>query len=129
MKRRIVRSKSEYTAFVKAQNNRTNVYTTVYDFEQFSEMAKIDSSVVLDRIFLDFDAHGDKLDNAFEDLKMVFEYVVTNEIEHNCFFSGRGFHLFLYGEVTDDIRNIQAYFRIIKKYLKQNTNYKIEKSS
>jgi len=125
MKRKIVRTKSEYTAFVKSQNNRTNVYTTVYDFDKFSEMAKIDSSVILDRIFLDFDAHGDKLDNAFEDLKMVLEYVITNDIEHNCFFSGRGFHLFLFGEVTNDIRDIQAYFRVIKKYLKQNTNYEI----
>tara|TARA_R100000900_G_scaffold1565_1_gene3466 strand:- start:5471 stop:6463 length:993 start_codon:yes stop_codon:yes gene_type:complete len=125
MKRKIVRTKNEYTAFVKAQNNRTNVYTTVYDFEHFSEMSKIDSSVILDRIFLDFDAHGESLDNAFEDLKMVMEYVITNDIQHSCFFSGRGFHLFLHGEVTDNIRDIQAYFRIIKKYLKNNTNYEI----
>ena len=125
MKRKIVQTKSEYASFVRAQNNRTNVYTTVYDFAKFSEQSKIDSSVILDRIFLDFDAHGDSLENAFADLKMVLEYVIVEDIEYSCFFSGRGFHLFLYGEVTHDIRDIQAYFRIIKKYLKSNVNYEI----
>ena len=55
MKRKIVLTKNDYINFVKVQNNRTNVYTTVYDFEHFSETAKIDSSVILDRIFVDFD--------------------------------------------------------------------------
>tara|TARA_R100000781_G_scaffold110139_1_gene75410 strand:+ start:145 stop:1137 length:993 start_codon:yes stop_codon:yes gene_type:complete len=125
MKRKIVKTKSEYVSFVKAQNNRTNVYTTVYDFALFSEQSKIDSSVILDRIFLDFDAHDDSLENAFEDLKMVMQYVEEEDIEYTCFFSGRGFHLFLYGEVTENIRDIQAYFRLIKKYLKARTNYDI----
>ena len=58
-----------------AQNNRTNVYTTVYDFEQFAEKAKVESSVILDRIFLDFDAHGERLNKAFDDVKIVMEMV------------------------------------------------------
>ena len=37
--RRIVRSKEEYLSYVKAQNNRTNVYTSVYDFAEFAEKA------------------------------------------------------------------------------------------
>ena len=49
-----MRTKNDYTEFVMAQNNRTNVYTTVYDFEQFAEKAKVESSVILDRIFLVF---------------------------------------------------------------------------
>ena len=64
MKRRKVLTKSDYSNFVNAHNNRTNVYTTVYDFEEFNEKA-IDSSVVLNRIFLDFDAHGEKLEEAY----------------------------------------------------------------
>ena len=48
MKRKIAWSRNEYVEFVNAQNNRTNVYTTVYDFEHFSEKAKIDSNGVMD---------------------------------------------------------------------------------
>ena len=77
--RRIVRSKEEYLSYVKAQNNRTNVYTSVYDFAEFAEKAKIDSSVILDRIFLDFDAHNKGLLDAWRDVKIVMRYVLERD--------------------------------------------------
>ena len=117
MKRKIAWSRNEYVEFVNAQNNKTNVYTTVYDFEHFSEKAKIESSVVLDRVFLDFDGHDNDLDRAWRDVKMVMQKVLENNWEYTLFFSGRGFHLFLFGERTDNIRNIQVFFREIKKRL------------
>jgi len=117
MKRRIVFNRNEYIGFVNAQNNRMNVYTTVYDFRQFTEKAKIDSTVILDRIFLDFDAHEDDLEKAWNDLKIVMELVYSKEYEHTLFFSGRGFHLFLFGEETHNMRNIQIKFREIKTHL------------
>ena len=115
--RTIVRSKKEYLSYVKAQNNRTNVYTSVYDFAEFAEKAKIDSTVILDRIFLDFDAHGDSLEMAWRDVGEIMKYIIGFDYEHTLFFSGRGFHLFVFGEVTQDIRDIQSFFREIKSYL------------
>jgi len=117
MKRKVVVTRNEYAEFVHAQNNKTNVYTTVYDFEQFSEKAKIDNSVIRDRVFLDFDAHEDNLEMAWRDLKVVMELVNKKDYEHTFFFSGRGFHLFLFGEITETMRNIQTFFREIKQYL------------
>lgn len=117
MKRRIVKSKSEYTSFVKEFNNRTNVYTSVYDFAIFAETAKVESSVILDRVFLDFDAHDDNLQEALDDLIIVLGYINKHDYQHTMFFSGKGFHLFVYGEVTDDIRNIQAFYREVKSLL------------
>ena len=115
--RRIVRSKEEYFSYVKAQNNRTKVNTSVYDFAEFAEKAKIDSSVILDRIFLDFDAHGESIEKAWRDVNVVMTYVIENDYQYTLFFSGRGFHLFVFGEVTDTIRNIQVFFREIKTHL------------
>ena len=119
MKRKIVKTKSEYVEFIKTQNNRTNVYTTVYDFEHFAETAKVESSVVLDRIFFDFDAHEDTIQPALEDLVIVLDYV--KKYQHTIFFSGRGFHLFVYGENAESIRGIQAFFREVKNYLDSKT--------
>lgn len=110
-------TKNEYIDFVNAQNNKTNVYTTVYDFGQFSENAKIDSTVIIDRIFLDFDAHEEDLDKAWRDVKTVMNYVIEKDYQYTLFFSGRGFHLFLFGEQTDNMRNVQTLFREIKEYL------------
>jgi len=119
MKRKIVKNKSEYASFVKNQNNRTNVYTTVYDFGYFSETAKVDSSVILDRVFLDFDAHDDNLEKAFEDTKNVSSYLRSKDYEHTMFFSGKGFHIFVFGERTFDIRQIHAFHKEIKTLLPQ----------
>ena len=121
MKRKIVKNRQEYIEFIKAQNNRTNVYTTVYDFEHFSDMAKIDSSVILNRIFLDFDAHDGNLVDAFYDLEATLYFIDGQQYEYNMFFSGKGFHMFVEGERTSDIRNIQAKHRSIKTRIKQDT--------
>ena len=117
MKRKVVLAKNEYVEFVKSQNNKTNVYTTVYDFDEFSEKAKLESSVILDRVFLDFDAHEDNLEHAWRDVKMVMELVHKRDYEHTLFFSGRGFHLFLFGTIAKDMRSIRMFFKEIKDYL------------
>ena len=111
-------SKSEYINFVNAQNNRTNVYTTVYDFSEFTEKAKIESSVIRDRIFLDFDAHGEKIEKAYRDVCIVMELVLEQQFEYTLFFSGRGFHMFIFGEPAEDMRSIQTFFRQIKSISK-----------
>jgi len=117
MRRKVVLARNEYVEFVKSQNNKTNVYTTVYDFEEFSEKAKIESSVILDRVFLDFDAHDNNLKQAWRDVKMVMELVYKRDYEHTLFFSGRGFHLFLFGSIAKDMRSIRIFFKEIKNYL------------
>ena len=124
MKRKVVLSRNDYAIFVNAQNNRTNVYTTVYDFEHFSEKAKIESSVIIDRIFLDFDAHSDNLEMAWRDVKQVMELVIQRNYLHTLFFSGRGFHLFLFGKRAKDMRSVQVLFREIKEYLSSKVGKK-----
>ena len=110
-------TRNDYIDFVQAHNNRTNVYTTVYDFEHFSEKMPIESTVIIDRIFLDFDAHEDTLDKAWRDVKQVMELVIKRDYEHTLFFSGRGFHMFIFGEPAKNMREVQVLFREIKEYL------------
>ena len=117
MKRKKMTTKNEYFEFVKSHNNRTNVYTTVYDFEHFTETMPVEDSVIIDRIFLDFDAHENNLDMAWRDVKVVMEMVIENNYLHTLFFSGRGFHLFLFGKPTKNMRNVQTFFREIKQLL------------
>ena len=117
MKRKKMTQKNDYIQFVQSHNNKTNVYTTVYDFEYFTEKMPIESSVIIDRIFLDFDAHTDELDLAWRDVKQVMELVLSKQYKYTLFFSGRGFHLFLFGKRATNMRNVQTLFREIKQYL------------
>jgi len=116
MKRRIVKNKQEFVDWVNTYNGKMNCYTTVYDYADFTDNAKVDSSVVIDRMFLDFDAHNEPLKNAYEDFRAVHEYFRSNNIKHDTIFSGKGFHIIAYGEVADDIRSVQRYYTDLAKY-------------
>ena len=115
MKRQIVKSKEEFREWVNSYNGIMNCYTTVYDFADFTDNAKVDSSVILDRMFLDFDAHGEPLENARKDFIGVHDYFIEHNIKHDTIFSGKGFHIIAYGEVADDIRCIQEYYTELAK--------------
>ena len=115
MKRKIVKSKKEFVDWVNTYNGKMNCYTTVYDYADFTDNAKVDSSVVIDRMFLDFDAHDEPLKNAYEDFRAVHEYFRSYNIKHDTIFSGKGFHIIAYGELADDIRSVQRYYSELAK--------------
>jgi hypothetical protein len=126
--RRVVHSKKEFDEFVRQNNNRMNCYTSVYDYRQFKtkydrngiDISEADiSSVILDRIFLDFDSHDFPLEESFYDLKCALEFLLANHLKHNILFSGKGFHVYVYGRITESIRNIQAFFREVVAYCRE----------
>jgi len=110
MKRLVVQKKSEFIEWFNSFNGKMNCYTTVYDFSEFVNGIKLNYSVIRDRAFLDFDAHDEPLQNAYDDLKKVVTKLVTDDTHFKMYFSGRGFHVFVFGEVVDDIRRIQQYY-------------------
>ena len=120
MRRQIVKNKQEFIDWVNAYNGKMNCYTTVYDFAVVNENTKIDSSVILDRIFLDFDAHelydgldNEPLENAYKDFLSVSRKFLDEDIMFRPLFSGKGFHIIAYGEIAKDIRSIQNYYGIL----------------
>ena len=115
MKRAIVRNSHEYQVWVNAFNGKMNCYTTVYDFEHFAVDKAVENTCIKDRMFLDFDAHGQPLQTAFDDLKMVLNHLIKEDIYFVPYFSGNGFHVIVYGEVADDIRSIQQTFTDLAK--------------
>jgi len=115
MKRKIVKNKKEFIDWVNIYNGRMNCYTTVYDFDIVNENTKIDSSVVLNRMFLDFDAHDEPLENAYKDFMVVGKRLLEKNQMFNAYFSGKGFHIIVHGERVDNIRCIQQYYTNLKK--------------
>ena len=111
-RRILVRNAKDYDNFVKMYNGKMNVYTSVYDFEYFSENRGLEYSVILDRIFIDLDAHDGEYDEAFASLKKLHNWFDEQGINHQMAFSGRGFYIFAYGERASSIREIKAYFDI-----------------
>jgi len=115
MKRMIVNSHAEFVKWVNDFNGKMNCYTTVYDFEHFSEKQGVDSSVILDRIFFDFDSHGRPLEESYDDVKIMVAYLLKEDLYFRVYFSGKGFHIIVYGETvgSDEIRRIQQLFNSV----------------
>ena len=54
---------------------------------------------------------------AWRDVRIVMNYVLSNDWQYTLFFSGRGFHLFVFGERTESMRDVHTFFRQIKTVL------------
>ena len=110
LKRQIVNNRDEFITFIERFNNRMNCYTSVYNYRRFGDNQAVVSSVLLDRLFLDFDSHDKPLELSLEDVKSVLEYLDANDYMYELYFSGNGFHVFVLGTVATSIRDIQQFF-------------------
>ena len=110
----VVKSKEEYRNFIKMYNGKMHLFTSVYDYKHFTSNRGLEYSIILDRIFLDFDAHGDEklLPKLYQDVLKMHKWLLEKEYKHNISFSGRGFHIFVFGEVAESFRKIKAFFNI-----------------
>ena len=118
-----MKNKSEMIEWINQYNGKMNCYYTIYDFTFFSEKEKIESSVIKDRAFLDLDAHGDmSLSRAYLDLQLLARNFLEQDILFQMYFSGKGFHVIVHGEIANEIRQIQSWYR----YIKENDGYVLE---
>lgn len=108
----IVKDEDEYKDFIKMYNGKMNLFTSVYDYKHFTTNRGLEYSIIIDRIFLDFDAHGKPLENLYQDVFRMHKWLLSKDYKHNISFSGRGFHIFVYGEVANTFRQIKAFFNI-----------------
>lgn len=67
------------------------IYKTINDFEG----KPLIHNVIIQRILFDFDVDPKKPDKELEDARKLHEYLSENNISHNVYFSGRGFHIYV----------------------------------
>jgi len=116
MKRVKINNKEEFSVWVNAFNGKMSCYTSVYDFKKYAIDAAVDSSCIKNRMFLDFDAHGEPLEKAFKDVSNIVDILTEEDVYFNMYFSGKGFHIIVHGEEADDIRSIQSYFSTLIQF-------------
>ena len=110
----VVNNEEEYRNFINMYNGKMNLFTSVYDYKHFTPNRGLEYSIIIDRIFLDFDAHGDEesLPNLYQDVLKMHNWLLEKDYKHNISFSGRGFHIFVYGNVAKSFRQVKAFFNI-----------------
>tara|TARA_R110002020_G_scaffold184548_3_gene381677 strand:+ start:13872 stop:14912 length:1041 start_codon:yes stop_codon:yes gene_type:complete len=110
--KRIVVDENQFKTFVSSHNGKMNVYTTVYDFKEYLDNRGLEHTAILDRIFLDIDAHNNNLEEAFDVCIKLHNWLKNKELMHTICFSGRGFYIFVLGEICYSIRKIKAFFNV-----------------
>tara|TARA_Y100000592_G_scaffold88220_1_gene143743 strand:+ start:5911 stop:6963 length:1053 start_codon:yes stop_codon:yes gene_type:complete len=110
----VVKNEEEYKNFINMYNGKMNLFTSVYDYKHFTTNRGLEYSIIIDRIFLDFDAHGDEesMPNLYQDVLKMHQWLMEKDYKHNISFSGRGFHIFVYGNVAKSFRQVKAFFNI-----------------
>ena len=136
-KRKLRHNKDEFNQWVKTHNGKMNCYTSVYDYAQYTNKQAVTDTVILDRVFLDFDAHHGEVDKrtgaqlisesqiqlCLDDLLQVSDYLEAHDYRYDISFSGRGFHVYVYGITIPlrEIRRLTAFFNEMKALTSNGT--------
>lgn len=84
----------EAVKLVNSLNGVKDIYKTVYYYKEDI----VPENAVIDKIFLDFDPSKEEGKDILFDVRRVAEVLDKNGISYSVFFSGRGYHIYIYTE-------------------------------
>lgn len=100
--------------YIDIYNGKFNIFESVYCFEDTISL----DNVIVDKIFLDFDY--DKDGKFFNDTKKIAKYFMDQEIKFCIRFSGRGFHIFPFVEIENNVDHRNAMRNYVYELHKTN---------
>ena len=95
-------------------SGKKDLYVSVYSYDCFKKENINQSTVIIDKIFLDFDYDEDM--KFFEDTRTVAKFLYELGVKFKIRFSGRGFHIFIYLKDNIHLKNPR---QAIKKWVKE----------
>ncbi len=87
-------NKKSAMKLINDNNVRKDLYRTIYNYEGNVE----GNQAIIDKVFLDFDPEESE-EKLLEDVRKVSNLLNNKNIKHSLFFSGRGFHIFVYTNI------------------------------
>ena len=83
------------SSVLRRLNGVTNLYRTIYNFTDRPNWRH----AIIDKLFFDFDVQ-DEEGKELEHARKMHEYLSERNLKHTIFFSGRGFHIYLFTKET-----------------------------
>jgi hypothetical protein len=108
-KRHLVKSLDEFKKLIAENITKLDIYTTVYAFERLDGFKPDYGSAIIDKIFFDFDG-----DESFENVKSLHEKLKSLDLLHTIFFSGGGFHTYVFVKLDNSLSPDKKSLAIIK---------------
>lgn len=110
-----ITDKKDVDYYKKIYNGKKNLYQTVYEYEDVIDT----STVIVDKIFLDFDYNIDM--NFLYDVRTIAKYLYENDYLFYIRFSGNGFHIFILLDNTK-LKNPKNAIKNYVNYLHKKTD-------
>ena len=88
--------------------NELDRYLSVFSLRQITRRE-------FDTIILDVDAHGDRIERAYDTMRLVVSRFRDYDIEPRVYFTGRGFHIYIDFEQT----RIENYKNVARMFVRQ----------
>lgn len=111
----IVQNKQQFIDIVNNYNGKVRIFGSVYNYTPEEE-----HKVIVDKVFIDLDS-----DDALGDIRRLGEYLSNNSIAHSIFFSGKGFHCYVYIDMSVRIINRRDCIANIQKHFEKECNITI----
>jgi hypothetical protein len=100
--------------YISIYNGKKDLYQTVYNYEDVIDI----NTVIVDKIFLDFDYNSDM--KFLSDVRGVAKYLYRNDYLFYIRFSGNGFHIFILLD-DDELKNPKSAIKNYVDFLHKQT--------
>ena len=110
-------NESEFIEEINKYNGHKRVFTSVYNFNTTEE----DTEIILDKVFFDFDG-----ENAYNSIVSAYEYLKEHNLKFTMFFSGGGFHLYIFLKNYEHLNNKKATLINIQYHFKNIITYQVD---
>ena len=109
---------------IKRLNGLTNIYRSLYDFVDYPGA----DTAIIDKVYFDFDCDGDDPSRCQRDVKKLSDYLSDEGFSYSIFFSGNGFHLFLYTEkiLSSELQNPKAALANVWDFYVEKLNINVD---
>lgn len=83
--------------FINTYNGINRVYAGVYNYTGDEEQ---DKNIKIDKIYFDLDS-----EKCFDNIKRMHFWLMEKDLKHIMFFSGKGFHIYIFTKNYDGLKN------------------------
>jgi len=111
-----VTSRNEFLEYVNRFNGKLRIYASVYNYVPGEEHL-----ITLDKVFFDFDG-----EEAFNDMAKLVTHLNDHDYCFTFFFSGGGYHVYLFLDTSERIINRKDCLANIQRYFQKECDITID---
>lgn len=111
----------EFYSTINRLNGKVRIFSSIYNFTANPAFDKI--NLDLDKIFFDFDG-----EDALKNAKFLAFHLAKMDLKHLIFFSGGGFHIYLFTTGYDRLKNKKACLTNVHRYFINEYKVDVDKA-